>query len=169
VINVKSVMIDLQEIISEEIRLNRTLLSALADEKEAIAAFSLEGINQATATKEGIVSSIHSLEERRQSLVSRLAERLQLDPGQLTLARLARLVKKPFADELEKSLRDLRELVRQIDEANRENAYYIQFTLGFISDSISLIQSTVAPLATYSAGGKVSHLKLSGRMLRREV
>ena len=88
---------ELLKLLEDEINMFRSLLPVFKKEKEAALTSNLNELNKASAAKEKLLFNMRSLEKKRTHVMNNLAESLEVLPDELTLKKLAQLVKEPYS------------------------------------------------------------------------
>jgi flagellar biosynthesis/type III secretory pathway chaperone len=154
----------------EEVDQNyHSLLKALEREKASLAAVNLADFMVANEQKELELESLQQLETRRAQETKRLGDALGITTGEITLSRLAKHLEADDADRLLASGEKLSETLSRIRRINRVNRRLIRGSLGFVSDSLQMLQNLKRPSSTYHSNGQMTHGACRGTILAGEI
>ena len=146
-----------------------SLLDALEHEKAALASANLPEFMIASEQKEAILNHLQELEYRRRRQTSQLGDALGLGSGEVTLRRLARYLEGKDAAKLLSSGEKLAKTLARIRESNRVNRRLISGSLGFVRDSLQMLQNLKRPSSTYHRNGQMTHGTCRGTILAGEI
>ena len=160
---------ELLELLEDEIEIFRSLLPVFKKEKEAVLTSDLNELNKASATKEKLLFNMRSLEKKRTHIMNNLAESLEVLPDELTLKKLAQLVKEPYSIRLRNCSLQLLKLAKSISVANTGNKNIFAHSLNFVKGALTLLQNIIAPGQVYHRTGKVQAGRQGGKVLSGEI
>ena len=128
----------LSEILSQELAQYSKLLELLSIKRYALVGNSAEQIYEILKQQETLILALKALEEARVVVMNKLAQRFQISAQKLTLLDLASRVEEPFASAYKELSQQFAELLLQLEQANRDNAYLIDRSLDYINSSLRL-------------------------------
>jgi len=143
----------------------RALLSVIEGEKRAIVASNLGQLGNAGKEKEELFLKIQMLEEQRQILIEDLAKYLGCSPRDLTIGKLAELVKEPHSARFKSLCSDLLPLAKTIRDLNGANEVLLRHSIELIRSSFAFLNSLVATNPVYYRSGKMQQNDRSGKVL----
>ena len=155
--------------LEEADQLYHSLLDALEREKAALASANLPEFMVASEHKGTILNHLQELERRRMRQASQLGDALGLTDGRVTLRRLARYLEGKDAAKLLSSGEKLAKTLARIRESNRVNRRLINGSLGFVRDSLQMLQNFKRPSPTYHSNGQMTHGTCRGTILAGEI
>lgn len=161
---------DLLNLMKEETGQHKELLDLLYRENRAMKNLSLEEMSKCSKLKETIVLKLRMMEELRLSLVEKIADYLEISKDEITLLKIARVVKTPLADEFRRCHQVLSSLVQDIREMNKKNKMFIEHSLESINGYLGLLNNLINPNPVYLSTGKFHKGNRTGnRMIHKEV
>jgi hypothetical protein len=145
----------LGEILVEEAREFRGLLTLLGDEQGALRVADADGLLISLRAQESTLSRIHALERERAELLTALAAPLGLDPRAVTLSRLLQAWPAAAAA-LGAAREELRALLAEVRRMNECNVVLVNRGLGYLDRLIGHLTSALAPerAPAYGAQGR---------------
>ena len=143
--------------LEEADQLYLSLLKALEGEKASLAAVNLPEFMIVSEEKETLLKRLQDLEERRVHQTARLSETLGLPTKGVTLRRLAGSLDEKDAAKLLTRGDKLARTVSRIRTLNRVNRRLINGSLGFVRDSLHMLQNLKRPSPTYHRDGQMPH------------
>jgi flagellar biosynthesis/type III secretory pathway chaperone len=145
------------------------LLEVLENEKVALSTVNLPDFTIANEQKEAVLKGLRELESRRAEETKRLAVMLGLSQKEMTLSRLAEHLADKDADRLVSAGEKLTQTLSHIRTKNRSNSRLIKGSLGFVSDSLQMLQNLKRPSSTYHSNGQMTHGACRGTILAGEI
>lgn len=131
------------------------MLTAVRDVHYALLVLDDEALKRSLEAESRELNSNTSLQARRRQVQSELAARLQLDPQEITLRRLAKITSGPLQDSINQVLNSLAEMAAEVDRLNRQNAAMIGQSLAVARGVIEQLTGSVATSESYnSIGGR---------------
>ena len=159
----------LLQTIEEVDQLYLSLLKALEGEKASLAAANLADFMIANEQKETLLKALQESESRRMQQTTQLSAALGLPAGEVTLSRLARRLEGKDAARLLYCGDKLTKTLARIRESNRANRRLISGSLGFVRDSLQMLQNLNRPSPTYHSNGQMTHGSYRGTILAGEI
>jgi flagellar biosynthesis/type III secretory pathway chaperone len=153
--------------LEEMIKGYQQMMSILQREKSLIIDGNSEELIACLFKKEGAISSLNELEERRKSEMEMIRRALGLVEEPLTFNLLIESVKEPFKSKFYSCKAALEALTASMIEVNQLNGLLVERTLQKISDLIGLLNQISAVPVTYSAKGITHTFPPKGRTLVR--
>ena len=160
---------DFLDLLDGEAALYRALLSVLGDEKNAIMASDLVGLEKTGKEKEALFLKIRKTEDQRQIMVKELARSLRCSHHGLTVTKLAELVEAPYAVRFRKFCSDLLPLAKTIRDVNDGNKALLRHSVELVRSSFAFLNSLIAADAVYHSSGKMQQYHQSGKVLSGSV
>mgnify|MGYP001187136931 FL=1 len=126
----------LSGILLKELVLYDKLLLILSDQRYTLPAGNAEDIHEVLTQQETLTLELKALEEARLSIMNKLSQHLQTPLEQLTLIELAKLVEEPFSTKYKKFSKQVKGMMKQIEDLNQDNKYLTDHSLAFINISL---------------------------------
>jgi flagellar biosynthesis/type III secretory pathway chaperone len=155
--------------IEEVDQLYLELLKALDCERASLAAVNLPDFIIANEQKEMLLKRLQESESRRMQQTAQLSQALGLPGKEVTLSRLARRLDGKEAARLLSGGDKLAKILARIRESNRFNRRLISGSLGFVKDSLQMLQNLKRPSPTYHSNGQMTHGACRGTILAGEI
>ena len=149
-----SLIVRLIEIINAEIRCFHRLLELLKQEQKAIVEDDLEGLELSVLSQQSVASEAQMLEAERMQVVEELSSRLNMDPGNFSLARLLEVVESSQGEELSRMRETLLELNEKIRITNENNAFLVRQSMRYTERCIDILTGQPAGRRTYGQFGR---------------
>jgi flagellar biosynthesis/type III secretory pathway chaperone len=160
---------DLSDILGRELDIYRSLLSLLQKERRIIVDCSIEGLIRNNKEKENLVLKIRILEQSREAVLEKLANRMGLSLDGLTLSMLEKRLKEPVAAQLRTLRSSLSAILQSIREVNEENQAYLQHSMDLVKGSLSLIRYLTVSTPKYIASGALDGDRFDGRFVSEKA
>jgi len=160
---------ELIDVFENQSRLQRSLLCALAQEKQAIVGSDLSALHEANSEKENLIGKIKKLEDKRVKILAGLEESSERKCQDLTLERLAQISEEPYASRLDSCRNNLISLMKNVIESNEGNKVLLTHSIDFVTGSLGLLNNLINSNAVYYRTGKIQNKDLGGRVLSGEV
>jgi len=149
--------------------LYRSLLSVLKEEHEAIIESRLEKLNDVNSEKKALVLKIQNLEDRRRTMLERLADALECPVQDLTLETLFEFTEEPYSNRLKTSRANLLSLTTKVREANDSNRSLLTHSVDLVKGSMVLLNNLIASNAVYYRSGKIQNNDKNGMVFSGEI
>ena len=162
-----SLLIQFYSTLEEMIKGYQQMMSILQREKILIIEGNSEELISCLLQKEGVLSFLNGLDEKRQKEVDFIGQALGLDDKPLTFRTLIESVREPFKSQFYACKAALEALTASMIEVNQLNGLLVDRTLQKISDLIGLLKQISAVPLTYSATGVANPYPAKGRTLVR--
>ena len=146
-----------------------SLLQVLELEKASLAAVNLPDFMIANEQKEAVLTHLQALESRRAEETNQLGKILGLSTEEITLSRLAKHLAPDDADKIRSSGEKLTKTLSHIRVINSANRRLISGSLGFVNDSLQMLQNLKRPSSTYHSNGQMTHGACRGTILAGEI
>ena len=160
---------ELCDLLKQETGMYRTLLPILDREKEAAIKSELNGLNAACLEKEKMFAKIHKAGERRQRLVSDLAQKLGCVARDLRLKEITDRVGEPFGGRLSRLSNDFLSVLSQLQAANLRNRQLFEHSLALLRGSFSLLNELTSSDIVYYRTGSIQSAKATGKCVCGEI
>ena len=147
----------------------RELLGALEREKKALAAANLPEFMVAGEQKGALVERLQELETQRMQQSAELGRALGLPDAEMTLRRLAGGLEGKDAARLIAGGEKLVQTLALIRDLNRVNRRLVSGSLGFVRDSLQMLQHVKRPSSTYHRNGQMTRSSCRGTILAGEI
>ena len=164
-----SLVLKLIEIVNAEIRSFNHLLELLQQEQAAIVADDLEGIESSIAAQKEVAAEAQALEAGRIQVVEKVTRRLNMEPGNATLARLLEVLEKQQGEELARMRETLLELNEKIRATNENNAFLIRQSTRYTERCLEILAGNPGGQGMYGQFGKARRNGSSSSVLNRTV
>ena len=163
------ILADLSDLLYKEFDIYRSLLSLLQEERRIIVDCSIEDLIQTNKEKENLVLKIRILEQSREGILEKLADRIGLSSDELTLSTLEERLKEPFATQLQTLRSNLSAILQSIREVNEENRVFLQHSVDFVKGSLALIRYLTVSSPKYVASGALNGDRWDGRFVSKKA
>jgi len=162
-------VIDLTELMGMEFDIYRSLLSLLQEERSAFVDGSVEDLIQTCKKKDNLILKIRIVEQSREAILEKLANRMGLSRNELTLSNLEQRLKQPFATHLQTLRSNLSAILQSVQEMNEENQVYLQHSVDFVKRSLHLIRYLTVSSSKYVASRALDGDRLDGRSVSEKA
>jgi flagellar biosynthesis/type III secretory pathway chaperone len=140
------------------------LLEMIKEETEILKKCVLTDILDCNTKKERVLLSLNMALEMRKNALNKIAAHLHLDKPVFMTQIIA-----SAQDHIGKKLMDYQEkladLITQINKINENNKRLITFSLSYINNTISYINSLTSSCLNYSPSGQIKAGNLHGRLI----
>jgi flagellar biosynthesis/type III secretory pathway chaperone len=160
---------DLSDLLHKELDVHRSLLSLLQKERRIVVDCSTEELIQTNKEKENLVLKIRILEQSREAILRKIADKMGLSADELTLSKLEERLKEPFATQLQTLRSKLSAILQSIREVNQENRVFLQHSVDFVKGSLALIRYLTVSSPTYMASGTLDGERSDGRFVSEKA
>lgn len=167
--NLEFMLTDLSDLLRREFDIYRSLLSLLQKERRIVVDCSIEDLIQTNKEKENLVLKIRILEQSREAILEKLADRMGLLPDELTLSTLEQRLKEPFATQLRTLHSNLSAILQSIREVNEENRIFLQHSVDFVKGSLALIRYLTVSSPKYMASGALDGDQFDSRFVSEKA
>lgn len=167
--HLEPMLTDLSDLLRREFDVYRSLLSLLQQERRIVVDCSIEELIHTNKEKENLVLKIRILEESREAILERLAEKLGLPLRELTLSKLEEKLGDPFVDQLRNLRSKLSAILQSIREVNEENRAFLQHSVDFVKGSLALIRYLTGSSPKYMASGALDGDRLNSRFVSEKA
>lgn len=154
----------LLSVLRKEIEIYGELAQTIVLEGEVLLNSSLESLHESNARKETCILKTRILEEVRMKAVSRIASRLGLDEGEISLSLLLSHASPEQRKQLMECQSVLRALVAEIAGMNSRNGLLIESSIRFNESAVSFIANILSSGSTYADSGRLRTNGLNGRI-----
>ncbi len=165
----KKLLDELISIFEKQIERHRLLLSILMDEKTSIIESNLTGLNNVNGEKEILILKIKNLEEKRLSLVVKIAEALGENHQNLNLKRLCEIIEEPHSTRLYNCRSKLISLTNDVRKSNEENKILLTQAVELVKGSFTLLDNLMSSNSVYYRTGEIGNKGQSGRVISGEI
>lgn len=145
----------LTDLLEKNIRRYEELRILQTEEWELCCRFDFDGYRNCLDRKNGLVFKIQELEVARLQVLKRLAQETGVPEGQLTLGKLASLVKEPFRSNLIAIKTRLSDLVKSTSGQNREIQEFLENSMEISRKSLLFLHRQIDPTQTYQSSGQM--------------
>ena len=131
----------LTEILRKEISLYERLLRLCRREKAVVIKGDLRELEKITREQETLFLELREWERARGVVMENLKKLVPLS-GKLSLSKLAKVVKEPFASQIESLQKRAISLMKEIDQANKTNISLLSYSVKLIDECLALLTET---------------------------
>ncbi|HLF93105.1 MAG TPA: flagellar protein FlgN [Planctomycetota bacterium] len=142
----------LEESLSEEIRLERTLLGVGTRKRDALVSLDLREVEQATSQEHNLLVALGGSAERRMRRTSDAARLLGLPDAEASVTRVAQRAGEPWSARLLAQAGELRDTLRSVSRVNAANSQLAQQSIGHVQ-RFFLVLSGQKDEVTYTRRG----------------
>ncbi len=147
---------ELATVVNDEVRVFHRLLDVLREEQRAIVEDDIEAIERCVEAQQEVGVMAHQLEAKRQRVVGRLAQQLDMDADNVSLIRLVEVLGGTRGEELAQMREKLLELNGKIRSVSANNAFLIRQSLRYTERCLDIITGqSAAQRGVYGQFGKV--------------
>ena len=158
----------LTQILTQIAELYDQMAEKTREEKSVLESASMERLNEILIIKEAMAARIRELEDKRASIMEKIAKKLDRSPGDITLQELASMPENSLYRE---NLMALRERLRKTGEAaakvNDFNRALLGKAISTVRESIEYAAGLIEPAVTYSAELSVKNRTPSGQVVKK--
>lgn len=166
----QKLFVDLDQSLDDLIKVYRSLLNTIRNEKEILISSNLEELEKSNKSKETILLKVRKMDEARQKVTKELAESEGLDPEVTRLLDFAKHFGGEEGDRLRKLHSVLDLLLTRIQEINQNNEVLVKVALDNVTGGISNIRDSLSENKVYKKGGAVQSTPAeSGQLVRRQI
>lgn len=152
------------------IKVHRSLLENLRNEKEILIAADLNDLNENNKAKEKILVKAGELERKRIELVKAFASSIEIKTQDPSLLDLAKNIDFKNGDILRNLHSALVLLLKRVKETNEQNEVLVNSALENVTGAMQSIKQTVAEKPVYEGKGQIKEgAQQSGRLVSREA
>lgn len=126
-------------IMEKQLEIYRTLLSFALEKQPVLVKGNLTELEKITKEEELLILQVGRLEEQRQVLHRALANHFVLSPEELTLSELIKRCNDEYRSRFELLHRELKEVIGELNDINRNNTDLINSSLSFINFSMNIL------------------------------
>lgn len=157
--------------LDREIEERRALLGLVEHEGKTIQAGDHEELDRTLGRIRERLAELGPIEGERNELLERVATVLGAMSGPLTLSRIADHVDETERNALLDQRDELRRLLRETMNRNRQNQYLLRFASGMVSETLDLLMANPLPTPrkTYGPAGTTGSSERGGALFRAEV
>ena len=158
----------LTQILAQIAELYEQMAEKTREEQSVLESASTERLNEIIKIKEEIAAGIRELENKRTSLMEKIAKKLGRSPGDITLQELANMPENSLYREnlmaLRERLTKAGEVAAKINDFNRA---LLGKAISTVRDSIECAAALIEPAVTYSAELSLKNRTPSGRVVKK--
>lgn len=131
----------------------REMQAILADERAAASLSNKNRLGEVGQQKQALVTAIQEMENKRQSLVEKLAAEHGIQERPLTASRLTLYLEAPQATRLTTCARELKSIIKSVQRENNANSQLFSHSLELIQSSLKLLNELVYSHCVYHKPG----------------
>lgn len=166
----ESLLLRLHNLLKNQNTLLQELLSYLEKEQQCIINLSIDQLYEITKLKETNILKMKLLKESVQDVLARLAPMVDLQNKKMSLVQLIeRIPHGHYRQKVKEAHQTALFLARSIETRNQGNKSFIQESLRYIDDSISMLTNSHQKLGAYHQDGRQALSPAIRRLLSREV
>jgi len=168
-VNDNSILQDLYEVFYSEFKWYEVMLDLVKKEREAVVTDNIEELIEITKKQEELIPKLKSLEEERETLISRSREtapsfltsdawqsQINSSYDKLSLKDIIELTEEPYSSKFEELRKKMKELLSEIRKMNERNCQLLKRIINTFNATIELLLSESNSAQTYSRSGKLS-------------
>lgn len=142
----------LMDVVSREVKQFELFLKLLTDQQEYLVANDMDNLSRVVKEQEQAILVAKELERNRMRIIAELSERVNDDPNNMTLSRIARNLAQPHALRLESMQKALLDLHSKIGRVKSKNEFLIKKSMEYIEGTVRMLASTGREVPTYGDG-----------------
>ena len=104
---------------------------------------------EVTKKQEEAILATRDLEKRRMGVVTKISEKIEDDPSNLTLSKITEKLAQPQAEKLESMRKKLTDLHKRINKVKSRNEFLIKKSMEYIEGTVRLLASGGMDIPTY--------------------
>ncbi len=155
-------------LLADTTKLYQSLLHAVQSEKDAVVGLNLKKLTEACKAKDNLLLKLRILEEQRQQVMDRVADKLGCSPRGITLTQLSQQVDESYARRLVDLSTDLLVLIHELQDASQQNKLLMSHSLQLIQGSCTLLNNLMTGNPVYRRSGNMGGDDQNGRLLSGE-
>ncbi|MBN1826840.1 MAG: flagellar protein FlgN [Candidatus Eisenbacteria bacterium] len=144
---------DLRTLLSRQVENLRDLEAVLREQRGILAKRDVPGILESIEKQERCLERVQAIDRSRKELMTRISGELGVDPGGMTLKKLAENVDPEAGAELRSMGEAIRATLEDIGRVNRHNRRLIQNSLAFIRELLGVVGGKGPEKRTYGSSG----------------
>jgi len=142
------------EILGKEKNIYESILKLSMDKKDVIVAGKVTELEGMTKLEQSIILKLGKLEGEREELTGKLADALKIEPSEVTLSGLAKMIPDEQGIRLRNCQDSLLRTVNDIRSTNTLNSKLIRNSLDYIDFSVNILTNAGAGGNNYSNSGQ---------------
>lgn len=160
---------ELNIILENKTRLYDRLINVLSDEWKSVSEYSRERLEKILESKERLLIQIGEINQKRESLVRKMAELQNVPMQELTLKSIIQFDTNPFSMAMILHQTKLKEQIEKIKKLNAVNRNLIQRSAVSMKQSMTWIYPSDAHYTPYHADGQVGDIPLESGLVSTSV
>jgi len=148
----------------QEYELYQELLKTVKEETEILKKCVLTDILNCNTKKERILLSLNMALEMRMCAFNKIVAHLHLDKP-VFMTQIIATAQNQFRKNLTDYQEKFADLTKQINTVNESNKHLITFSLSYVNNTISYINSLTSSYLNYSPSGQIKAGNLQGRLI----
>ena len=160
----------LLKIMEKKTILYKKFILLLQEEWNCIAEYSIETLESIIHKKDDLVNQLQALESERIRVIKKVAYRLKISRGGLTMKNLLKIQKSPINPRLAHSRKNLLTQIQAVNNLNCSIRDLMQqSSLSFRKSLVHLYSVGATASSPYHANGQIEKSKIFSRMLSVDV
>ena len=144
---------DLRILLNRQVENLRELEAVLREQRDVLSRRDVPGILESINRQEECLNRVQAIETSRSDLMERISGRLGVEPGGMTLKKLAESVDPETGAELRSMGEAIRATLDDIGRVNRHNRRIIKNSLAFIREMLGAVTGKGPEKSTYGSSG----------------
>ena len=149
----EALLSDLRTLLKRQVENLRDLEVVLREQRDVLARRDVPGILESIRRQEECLNRVQAIERSRSDLMGRISGRMGVDPGGMTLKKLAESVDPETGAELRSMGEAIRATMEDIGRVNRNNRRLIKNSLAFIREMLGAVTGKGPEKSTYGSSG----------------
>lgn len=146
---------ELRVLLDRQVENLRDLEVILREQRGVLARRDVPGILESIQRQEECLERVQAIENGRNDLMSRISGELGVDPGAMTLKKLAESVEGGTGEELRSMGEAIRATLDDVGRVNRHNRRLIKSSLSHIREMLGAVTGQGPEKSTYGATGDI--------------
>lgn len=156
---------DLIGILDNELEQYRILTYNLMDQRKSFANGDIASFEEINKKQGTLVLKIKTLEEARKSVISQLANLLNIEKEEVTLSKLIELINEPYSERLSSFGDEIINIIKDLENVRESNSYLIQHALHYVSGVLRIFLSSNSDNTKYLNNGQIEQSQKKGKFV----
>lgn len=155
-------------LLDDEAEIYKDLLDCVQKEKQAIVDLDFEKLGDIGRQKEDMLLKQRGLADKRDQVLNKLTDDLDLTTSEMTLNQLSAQAPLPYRKELRRCRRQLRDLLASLGTENAQVQHLVAHGLELVRGSYQLIAQLLDANPVYRSSGNMQPVASTGRFHQKD-
>jgi len=147
------------DVLEQETAIYESILKISESKTNIIVEGKIAALENIIKLEQSLILKMRELEDKREELVSRLSEELNVDSSELTISEVSKHLQDEKASELKLKQEKMIGVLGSLKSSNELNSRLIKNSLDYIDFSINLLTAIDSGNNSYSDSGKIGSSK----------